>query len=137
MSPSEISKLQAYLRKVFGNRAIGVRARPGSGGTADVLIGEKPLAVLLVDDEDGERCFQLQYEIREQPQPLVVQELVRLQTFLREKLGAKTLSVRARGKLKDSAEVFVGEDSIAIITAEKTSYQFQMAILDIDLDDVE
>ncbi len=137
MTPAEISKLQGYLRKVFGNKAISVRARPRSNDAADVLFGEKPIAVLLVDDEDGERCFQFQFEIKEQPQPLAVPELVRLQTFLREKLGAKTLSVRARGKLKDSAEVFVGEDSLAIITAEKTSYQFQMAILDIDLDDVE
>ena len=63
--------------------------------------------------------------------------MVRLQTYLRDRLGCKTLSVRARGKLKASAEVFVGEDSIAIITAEPASYQFQVAILDIDLDDVE
>ena len=137
MTPSEISKIQSYLRKVFGNRAIGIQARPGKSDTADVLINEKPLGVLLLDDEDGDRSYQFQWEIKEKPQPLSVTELVRLQTFLREKLGCKTLSVRARGKLKDSAEVFVGEDSIAIITAEAGSYQFQMAILDIDLEDVE
>ncbi len=137
MTPSEISKIQSYLRKVYGNRAIAVRARPGKSEAADVFVGDKPLAVLLLDDEDGDRSYQFQWEIKEKPQPLSVTELVRLQTFLREKLGSKTLSVRARGKLKDSAEVFVGEDSIAIITADATSYQYQMAILDIDLDDVE
>ena len=137
MTPTEISKIQSYLRKVYGNRAITVRARPGKSEAADVLFNDKPLATLLLDDEDGDRSYQFQWEIKETPQPLSVTELVRLQTYLRERLGSKTLSVRARGKLKDSAEVFVGEDSIAIITAEKASYQYQMAILDIDLEDVE
>lgn len=137
MTPTEISKIQSYLRKVYGNRAITVRARPGKSAAADVLINDKPLAALLLDDEDGDRSYQFQWEIKEKPQPLSVTELVRLQTYLRERLGSKTLSVRARGKLKDSAEVFVGEDSIAIITAEASSYQYQMAILDIDLEDVE
>jgi hypothetical protein len=137
ITPAEISKLQGYLRKVFANKAFSVRARPGRGDRADVFIGDKAFATLVLDDEDGDRSYQVQWEIKETPQPLSVQELVRLQTFLRDRLGAKTLSVRARGKLKDSAEVFVGEDSIAIISAEANSYQFQMAILDIDLDDVD
>jgi hypothetical protein len=136
MTPAEIRKLQAYLRKVFANKAFGVRARPGQSDRADVFLGDKAFAVLVLDDEDGDRSYQLQWEIKETPQPLSVQELVRLQTFLRERLGAKTLSVRARGKLKDSAEVFVGEDSIAIISVEPDCYQFQMAILDIDLEDL-
>jgi hypothetical protein len=102
-----------------------------------MFVGEKPLASIIVDDEDGDRSYQLSWEIKEPPQKLDAAELVRLQTFLRDRLGSKTLSVRARGKLKDSAEVFVGDESYALITADKTSYQFQMAILDIDLEDVE
>lgn len=137
MTPTELSKLQSYLRKVYGNRAIAVRPRPQKKDQADMFVGEKPLASIVVDDEDGDRSYQLSWEIKEPPQKLDVSELVRLQTFLRERLGCKTLSVRARGKLKDSAEVFVGEESYAIITAEKSSYQFQMAILDIDLEDVD
>ena len=137
MTPSELSKLQSYLRKVYGNRALGIRPRPQKKDMADVTVGDNAFATISVDDEDGDRSYQLSWEIKEKPQPLVVNELVRLQTFLRERLGCKTLSVRARGKLKDSAEVFVGEESYALITAETSSYQFQMAILDIDLEDVE
>jgi hypothetical protein len=136
MTPSEISKLQAYLRKVYGSRIIGVRARPKKD-VADLVLGDAAVGTIVVDDEDGDRSYQLNWEIKEQPQALAVAELVRLQDFLRAKLGAKTLSVRARGKLKDSAEVFVGEESYGIITAEKSSYQFQMAILDIDLEEVD
>jgi hypothetical protein len=136
MTPSEISKLQAYLRKVYGSRTLGVRARPKKD-IADFLLGETAVGTIIVDDEDGDRSYQLSWEIKEQPQPLGAQELVRLQAYLRERLGAKTLAVRSRGKIKDSAEVFVGEESYGIITADKASYQFQMAILDIDLEDVE
>jgi hypothetical protein len=137
MTPSELSKLQLYLRKVFGTKTLSVRARPKSGDTADLLAGERAFATITVDDEDGDRSYQVQWEIREKPQPLAVQELVRLQTFLRERLDCKTLAVRARGRLKDSAEVFVGEESVGLITAEDNAYQFNMAILDIDLDDVQ
>ena len=69
--------------------------------------------------------------------PLSPAELVRIQAFLRDRFGAKTLSVRARGKLKDSAEVFVGEESIATLSVGPDGYEFQMAILDIDLEDMQ
>ena len=137
MTPTELSKLQSYLRKVYGNRAIVVRPRPQKRDQADLFVDDTALASIVVDDEDGDRSYQLSWEINEKPQPLVVAELARLQTYLREKLGSKTLTVKSRGKLKDSAEVFVGDESYAIITADKTSYQFQMAILDIDLEDEE
>lgn len=136
MTPSELSKLQAYLRKAFGSRTLGVRALPRADA-AEFLAGESVIGRIVVDDEDGDRSYQLSWEIKEKPQQLTVQELVRLQEFLRAKLGSKMLSVRARGKLRDSAEVLVGEDSLAIISAEASSYQFQMAILDIDLDNVD
>ena len=68
------------------------------------------------------------------------QEMVRVQAYLRKVFGAKTLSVRARPKVKDSAEVYVGEDFIGTITVDNEDgelcYQFQMAILELDLEDV-
>lgn len=66
------------------------------------------------------------------------QELVKLQTYLRKMFGAKTLSVRARPKIKDSAEVYVGDEFVGTITRDEDDgelcYQFQMAILEMDLD---
>ncbi len=136
MTPQEISKLQGYLRRIFGSRTLSVRARPQAKDEADLFIGDKPLAGIVVDDEDGDRCFLVEWTIKEKPQPLSLQEMVRIQTFMREKLGAKTLSVRARGRLKDSAEVFVGEESIGTLTIGPECYEFEMAVLDIDLDEV-
>jgi hypothetical protein len=136
LTPQIINKLQAYLRKAFGSQTISVRAQPKKSDTADVLAGDMVFATLMVDDEDDELTYQLSWSIKDKPQPFTVQEMARIQTYMRTVLGAKTLSVRARGRLKDSVEVFVAEESLAILSAEKNSYEFQMAILEMDLDDI-
>jgi Protein of unknown function (DUF3126) len=136
MSPSEITKLQAYLHKTLGTRSLVVRADPKNAASGEVLLGERPFAKIEVDTEDGDTTYQIEWKIKEKPQPLSAQELVRIQTYLREQLGAKTLSVRARGRIKDSAEVFVGEESIALVNLDNDGYQVQMAILDMDLDEL-
>jgi hypothetical protein len=67
-------------------------------------------------------------------------ELGRLQAYLRKTFGTKSLEVRARPKKEDSAEVFIGDEFIAVLFREEedgeVSYQFQMAILDLDLEGV-
>jgi hypothetical protein len=63
----------------------------------------------------------------------------RLESYLRKTFGSKNLAVRQRPKKDDSAEVYLGEDFIATITIDEedgdVAYQFQMAILDMDLED--
>ena len=67
-------------------------------------------------------------------------EVARLQAYLRKTFGTPTLEVRGRPKKKDSAEVFINDEFIAVIFREEeegeVSYQFQMAILDVDLEGV-
>ena len=67
-------------------------------------------------------------------------ELARLQAYLRKTFGTPNLTVRARPKKTDSAEVYIGDDFIAVLFREEedgeVSYQFQMAILDMDLEGV-
>lgn len=67
------------------------------------------------------------------------QELVKVQSYMRKVFGAKTLSVRPRPKIRDSAEVYVGNEFIGTLTREEDDgelcYQFQMAILELDLED--
>lgn len=66
-------------------------------------------------------------------------ELARLQTYLRKTFGTANLFVRARPKKNDSAEVYIADDFIAVIFREEDegeiSYQFQMAILEMDLEE--
>jgi hypothetical protein len=66
--------------------------------------------------------------------------MVRVQAYMRKVFGTKTLSVRARPKIKDSAEVYVGDEFIGTLTREEEEgelcYQFQMAILELDLEEM-
>jgi hypothetical protein len=67
------------------------------------------------------------------------EEIARVESYLRKTFGTKTLTVRARPKKDDSAEVYIGDDFVAVLFREdedgEVSYQFQMAILDVDLDE--
>ena len=67
------------------------------------------------------------------------EEMAKVEAYLRKTFGTTTLSVRARPKKDDSAEVYIGEDFVAVLYREdeegEVSYQFQMAILDIDLEE--
>jgi hypothetical protein len=61
----EIRKLDAYLKRVFGNPKIRVVPRPKKDDSAEVYIGEEFIGVLFVDDEDDDRSFQFQMAILE------------------------------------------------------------------------
>ena len=67
-------------------------------------------------------------------------ELARLQTYLKKTFGASTLEVRPQPKKDDMAEVFINGEFVAALYKEvedgETSYQLQMAILDMDLEGV-
>lgn len=64
-------------------------------------------------------------------------EILKLQNYLRKTFNNKLLSVRARPKKEDSAEVFIGDEFVAVVfrDEEDDGYQFQMAILDMDLEE--
>ena len=65
-------------------------------------------------------------------------ELERVQRYLRTLFGNPQIKVQARPKKKDSAEVYLGEEFIGVLFKDEEdgdlSYNFQMAILDTDLD---
>jgi hypothetical protein len=59
----EVRKLDAYLKKLFGNARIRVVPRPKKEDSAEVYIGEEFVGVLFVDDEDDERSYNFQMAI--------------------------------------------------------------------------
>ncbi len=63
MDVQEIRKLDAYLKRLFGNARIRVVPRTKKDDSADVYIGEEFIAVLFVDDEDGERSYNFEMAI--------------------------------------------------------------------------
>jgi hypothetical protein len=62
----EVRKLDAYLKRVFGNQKLRVVPRPKKDDSAEVYIGEEFIGVLFVDDEDDDRSFQFQMAILEE-----------------------------------------------------------------------
>ena len=65
MDVQEVRKLDAYLKRVFGNPKIRVVPRPKKDDSAEVYIGEEFIGVLFVDDEDDDRSFLFQMAILE------------------------------------------------------------------------
>jgi Protein of unknown function (DUF3126) len=67
-----------------------------------------------------------------------VQEIRKLENYLRTLFGNTKMRVVPRPKKDDSAEVYVGEEFIGVLFVDdeddERSYNFQMAILATDLE---
>ncbi len=63
MEKGELDRITNYLRRLFSNPSIRVMARPKKEDSAEVFIGEEFVAVLFVDDEDGDRSYTFQMAI--------------------------------------------------------------------------
>jgi len=134
---SEVRKLTAYLRKLFGNSRI--RVLPEEGDKASVFVGEERLGALVVDDEDDERSYNFEVKITF-GEAATAKNLKTIETYLRRKFDNERIRVTARPRKSDSAEVSVGEEYIGVLffdEQEKNSCYFEMPILALDLEDVE
>jgi hypothetical protein len=69
-----------------------------------------------------------------------VQEVRKLDTYLKRLFGNQRIRVVPRPKKDDSAEVYIGDEFIGVLFLDDEdddrSYNFQMAILETDLDGV-
>jgi len=67
-----------------------------------------------------------------------VQEVKKLDVYLKRLFGNPRIRVVPRPKKEDSAEVYIGEEFIGVLFVDdeddERSYNFQMAILGTDLD---
>jgi len=67
-----------------------------------------------------------------------VQEIRKVESYMRRLFGNAKLRVVPRPKKDDSAEVYIGEEFIGVLFVDDEdddrSYNFQMAILEADLD---
>jgi hypothetical protein len=130
VNKTELRKLQAFLRKSFGNEGIIVGLDPKDEDAAAVRLGERQIAQITVDDEDGDRSFAFAMKIP------VGREVV--QSYLQKLFENERLTLSARGRKGDFVELNSGEDFLGVISADDakgSSYTLQIAILDIDLDE--
>jgi len=131
MDKAEIVKLREFLRRSFGAPALQVAPNSTAKDAADVFLGVRKIGAITVDDEDGDRSFSY-------AMALPVGRPV-LQDYLRRLFENNKLTIAARLNKTDSVELNNGPDFLGVISADDpngSSFTLQMAILDIDLDEV-
>jgi hypothetical protein len=130
----EVSKLDGYLKKLFGNQRVRVVTKGDQ--TAEVFMGEQDLGEVTVDDEDGDRSFNFRMVIDLGAQTDLAPGPM-LTAFLRRKFDNENIRVVARPKKTDSLEAYVGEEFIGVLFIEnekgRRSYILELPILDVDL----
>ena len=136
MDVGEVRKLDAYLKKLFGNA--NIRVVPKTYDSAEIFVGEDDLGELVVDDEDGDRSFNFRMVIQVGNDPSI-QPVPTLNAFLRRKFDNENIRVVTRPKKMDSLEVYIGEEFIGVLFLEvekgRRSYILELPILDVDLVD--
>jgi len=61
----ELKKVERYLRRLFSNETIAVKARPRKDDSAEVFIGEEFIGVIYRDDEDDDLSYNFSMAILE------------------------------------------------------------------------
>lgn len=57
MKPQEVTKLQDYLRKTLGNKALTLKTMPKKQDFAEVYIGEDFIGTITRDEDDEDLSY--------------------------------------------------------------------------------
>ena len=134
----EVRKLDAYLKRLFGNQRI--RVVPKKNDSAEVFVGEEAIGSLVLDEdeEDDERSYNFEVKITLGDATTTAPDIKKLDAYLKRKFDNERIRVVPRLKKKDSAEVYVGEEYIGVLFFDekdaRSSY-FELPILALDLDE--
>ena len=135
MNVQEIRKLDAYLKKLFGNAQI--RVVPKAGDEANVFIGEDEIGELTADEDEGERSYNFRMVIQLGSDPSI-QPVPALNAYLRRRFDNDNIRVVTRPKKMDSLEAYIGEEFLGVLFGEiekgRHSDIFELPILDVDLE---
>ncbi len=136
MDVQEVKKLDAYLKKLFGNQRIRVVPRPKKDDSAEVYVGDERLGDLNLDDEDQDLSYNFRMEI-DLGEVSDVDQIKRLDTYLKRKFDNETVRVVPRVKKRDSLEAYLGDEFIGVVFVDnekgRRSYILEMPILEMDL----
>lgn len=130
MERDELDRLQSYLQRML-NQEISLAARARVQNMAEIVLGDEPIGRVTLDDEDGDRSYNVTVPI-EMPSATP-----NLNEVIRAKFGNQKLRVVPRPKKTDSSEIYLDDEYIAVLfrdDASGRSWTFEMAVLDIDLD---
>jgi hypothetical protein len=135
----EVRKLDAYLKRLFGNARI--RVVPKDEATAEVFVGEERIGALAVDDdeEDEERSYNFEMKITLGDATTTAPDIRKLDAYLKRKFDNEHVRVVPRTRKKDSAEVYVDKEYIGVLFFDekdpRSSY-FELPILALDLEEL-
>jgi hypothetical protein len=134
----EVRKLDAYLKRLFGNARI--RVVPKKSDSADVFVGEELIGSLNLDEdeEDDERSYNFEMKITLGDATTTAPDLKQLDAYLKRKFDNDRIRIIPRARKTDSAEVYVGDEYIGVVFFDekdaRSSY-FELPILALDLDE--
>jgi len=134
----EVKKLDAYLKRLFGNARI--RVVPKKDDSAEVFVGEERIGGLALDEDedDDERSYNFEMKITLGDASTKAPDIKQLDAYLKRKFDNERVRVVPRVKKRDSAEVYVGEEYIGVLFFDekdaRSSY-FELPILALDLDE--
>ena len=137
MDVQEIRKLDAYLKRLFGNARI--RVVPTKVDVADVFVGEERIGSIALDeDDDDDRSYNFEVKITLGDASTTGPDIKQLDAYLKRKFDTERIRVVPRSRKKDSAEVYVGDEYIGVLFFDekdaRSSY-FELPILALDLDE--
>ena len=91
MDVQEIRKLDAYLKRLFGNPRI--RVVPKKSDSADVFVGEEAIGSLVLDEdeEDDERSYNFEVKITLGDATTTAPDLKKLDAYLKRKFDNSAL----------------------------------------------
>ncbi len=69
MTPLDIARVQAYLRKLFSNNLIRIVAPTRAGLSVEFAVGEETLGTVYKDVEDGETSYSVTLTILDEDLP--------------------------------------------------------------------
>ena len=71
MTPSEIERLQTYLRKLFGSERIRIVPPPRRGLSIELAVNDETIGTVHKDIDDGETSYSIPLTVLEEDLPAV------------------------------------------------------------------
>jgi Protein of unknown function (DUF3126) len=138
MDIQEVRKLDAYLKKLFGNTRL--RVVPNKDDRADVFVGAEHVGTLALDedDDDDEPSYNFEMKIMLGDATTTAPDLKQLDAYLKRKFDTDRIRVVPRFKKRDSAEVYVGQEYIGVLFFDEKDARssfFELPILALDLNE--
>lgn len=71
MTPSEIDRLQTYLRKLFGTERIRIVPPPRRGLSVEMAVNDETIGTVHKDVDDGETSYSIHLTVLEEDLPAI------------------------------------------------------------------